>query len=182
MLLFLRATFLLHSSISAIIRGLPRAVKQQRKVEECSSSPKEPTLPLLHALCGALSAAAPLPPTPAPSLQVSGLQHKEHRIGGRQGGHIDSLVFSEVYITSRLPGSSLPQPAALLLYPPPQLGAPSPLWATWLPSVFPSSTQSAERIKLLVQAVVRKELSEAVTFTDVSLFPWLLGQNWIRGG
>ena len=38
------------------------------------------------------------------------------------------------------------------------------------------STQSGEQTtKLLVQAVVRKELSERVTFTDISLFPWLLG-------
>lgn len=53
---------------------------------------------------------------------------------------------------------------------------PCPLRATLLSPSFPSSMQSREQItKLLVQAVVRKKQNETVTFTDISLFPWLLG-------
>lgn len=60
-------------------------------------------------------------------------------------------------------------------------GEPCPLRSTWLPSVFPFSMQSAKKIKLLVQAVVREKLSESVTFADISLFPWLLGAKLNKG-
>lgn len=177
MLFFLRATFLLHSPISAIIRGLQELVKEQRKVEESFSSPKELTLPWLPTLlCGACFAAAPPPPTPAPSGFWAASEGAGSP-GGRQGGHIAMVLFSLKFTShlnclahlclSLMPCSSIP--------PRHSCGELCPLWATWLPSVFPSSMQSAEKIKLLVQAVVRKELSEMVTFTDISLFPWLLG-------
>lgn len=159
-------------------------VKEQRKVEECSSTPKEPTLPLLPTLlCGALSAAAPPPPAPAPSPQVSGLQHRGHGVGGRQGGQIDMVLFS-LKFTPRL--NCLGYPCLSLTpcssIPPCHCCAEAcPLWATWLASVFPSSMQSTEKIKLWMQAVLGKELTETATFTHTSLFPWLLGAKLNKG-
>lgn len=98
--------------------GCKELAKEQRKVEDCSSTPQEPTLPLLPTLlCGALSAGAPPLPTPAPSLQVSGLRYKERGVGGRQGGHINMVLFSLKFTSHLNSLGHLSQPDALLLYP-----------------------------------------------------------------
>lgn len=93
--------------------GCKELVKGQRKVEECSKSPLccphssvELSLLLLHHH----------PHLPL-HFRFRGCSIKSR--GRRQTGraHQRGLVFSEVYTTSQLPGSSLSQPNALLLYP-----------------------------------------------------------------
>lgn len=87
-------------------------MEEQRKAGDRSSTPKESTLPLELSLL-LLHHHLHLP------LRFRFLGWSVRSRGRRQTGraHWNGLVFSEDYITSQLPGSSLSQPGTLLLYP-----------------------------------------------------------------